>query len=165
MYAPMLLKAFVLAITFALSIAPVWAQQQAGVKGACLGLDLITSTALDTLASLAITVPTTGADNVWHCAITCSIQTDNPAAPTSPQGELALTANGALIANTERDFEHTNNTDNDLNFQEVSTTAYVRVPTGDILSLSCAARKLNVANPDFDVRRSCITVVCTDESL
>jgi hypothetical protein len=163
MYAPMLLKASVLAVTFALSIAPVWAQQKAGVKGSCLGLDTITTTTFDPMASVSITVPAIGADNLWHCAVTCSIQTDNPVA--SSKGELALTINGTLEATTERDFEHTANADNDLDFQEVSTTKYIPFTTGNNFTLACAARKLTVGSADFGVKRSCITAVCTDESL
>jgi hypothetical protein len=63
MHVPMLLKAFVLAIMIALDAVPLWAQQQAGANGECVGaVDTIAGTALDQLASVRFTVPNTGAD-------------------------------------------------------------------------------------------------------
>ena len=168
MHAPILLKASVLAITFSLSAVPVWAQP-AGVKGACLGNITITGTVLQQLASVNIlTVPkTSGADAVWHCAITCSTQITNPV-PTAARGLLALTTTEFPYSHHERDFEQTND------------AAKSTPPTTTWTNKRSARRRIfrslrrhphpgvrcgkTPPGPHFDVRRSCITVVCTDES-
>jgi hypothetical protein len=159
----MLVKVSVLAITFALGVVPVWAQQQVGVDGACAGLDLITGTARDTLAAVNITIPNTG--SVWHCVCNCYIQVDHITG-LDVDGQLVLTNNGAVVPLTERNFELNDNAGiNDPEFKEVSTGAFIpNLPAGN-RTLACAARKLVAADPNYNVARSCVKCVCSDFQL
>ena len=159
----MLVKASVLAITLALSAVATWAAES-GVAGACVGNDLISTTALDQLANVSVTIPNTG--SLWHCAANCSVQVDNPFSGPGTRGQLAVRVAGVVVPFTERDFELTNNSgDDDPDFLAVGTGAVRQNLSAGTYTFDCAARKLDSTEPNFNINRSCINVVCSDLAL
>jgi hypothetical protein len=165
MRATMLVKASILALTLTLSTVSAWAAES-GVAGACLETpdDEINTTALDPLAATSVTIPNTG--SVWHCAATCSVQADNPFSGPGTRGQLALRVAGTVVPSTERNFELTNNSgDDDPDFLEVSTGGVRLNLAAGTYTFDCAARKLVSSEPNFNINRSCINVVCSDFAL
>jgi len=169
MHVTTLIKAAALVITFALVAVPAWAQvdnPEAGADGVCLGLDPITSTALDPLASVQVIIPNTGPP--WHCNVNCYIQADNPFAGVSAHGQLLITNNGAVVPLTQRNFELTDDAiavSEHENYLEVSSGVFIpNLPAGGRI-FACAAHKLSAVQPNFNVARSCIKVACFDHRL
>lgn len=148
------------ALAVALGAIPGWAQQQSGVEGATAGLDLISGTALDTLASTTVTIPATG--SVWHCVATCSVEARHISG-VDVDGRLALVRDGVEVGGTDRRFELNDNPDvNDPEAVTVSTTGKViNLPAGNH-TFACAAAKVVSTDPDFNVNDSSLTVVCSD---
>lgn len=167
MHGTTLIKAAALAITLALVAVPAWAGVvvvEVGVDGACAGADLITSTALDTLAGVTVNIPATGSP--WNCVANCYIQADQPAGG-GVHGQLVLMVGGVVVPFTARNFELTDEPapDDGEDFIEVSTGAITPPLAAGPNIIQCAASQLFAFEPDFLVAASCIKVVCADRRL
>ncbi len=128
-------------------------------------IDIITSTAEDTLVSKTVFLPAT-TDNTWDCAVTASADTLNPLSGDNNQYIFGLDVDTSTStrAGSDRVIDYDSlGLNEETNRQPVSSTFIFGLLSGNANhTFYWSARKFDVADADMAVGSSSMTIVCSD---
>ena len=142
-----------------------WAHNAAGGSSTEVN-DTITSTAYDTLVSVAIDF--TGSDHAHQCVATGSSMAQNPGSGTDNSYVFGLSLDSLVsVAGTSRRSVQFNQNEGvaDEEFEAVTSTYYFPDVTAEPHTIRWSAKKASNSFPDMVVFRSSLTVVCNAQGL